>query len=331
MSSWRRLCSRASIAAIVLSVAACDGPQSILSPAGAEARDVARLFYFLVIGAAALWFSLMGIAAYTVLVRPPALSVQVGQKFIVGAGILLPTLVLAGLGGAGLFLMTEHRGQTAEHKIRVTAEQFWWRIEYLDEQGKPRLETANELVLPVEQPVELTLETADVIHSFWVPALAGKVDMIPGHTNRLVLVPEELGTFRGQCAEFCGASHALMAFTVTVVAAPAFDQWLRAQQNDAHAPPDALARAGQSTFLRLGCGACHSVRGTPAQGRIAPDLTHVASRPTLGAATLENSGAAMRRWLSHTEQIKPGVAMPSFDMLDEDELASLAHYLGALH
>jgi cytochrome c oxidase subunit 2 len=172
--------------------------------------------------------------------------------------------------------------------------------------------------------------TADVIHSFWVPALAGKLDMIPGMVNRLVLEPERVGSFRGRCAEFCGESHALMAFTVRVMEPDAYQAWLRRQRRPAAAPTEEARRRGRSLFLGYGCGACHQVRGTPAQGRVGPDLTHLADRSGLAAETLRNEPASLLAWLRHTPVIKPGVKMPAFGMLPASELADLVSYLEGL-
>jgi cytochrome c oxidase subunit 2 len=169
-----------------------------------------------------------------------------------------------------------------------------------------------------------------VIHSFWIPSLAGKLDMIPGRVNRLVVEPTRTGTFRGACAEFCGASHALMAFSVEVMEPAAFEAWLGQQAADAAEPATALAVRGRELFNQVGCGGCHTVRGTEAAGVIGPDLTHLASRPTLAAATLPNTHEALVRWITRTETVKPGSLMPSFGALPADHVEAIATYLGGL-
>jgi cytochrome c oxidase subunit 2 len=178
--------------------------------------------------------------------------------------------------------------------------------------------------------VELQLSSPDVIHSFWVPSIAGKMDMIPGRITRLALEPTRTGAFRGACAEYCGTSHALMAFDVVVAENAEFQGWLDAQAAPASIPADALATRGQRTFHANGCSACHTIRGTAAAGRIGPDLTHVASRASIGAATLPNQIEALMRWIRDTDQVKPGVHMPAFRALTSDELIGLAAYLRSL-
>jgi cytochrome c oxidase subunit 2 len=192
------------------------------------------------------------------------------------------------------------------------------------------VETANELRLPVGARVELQLSSPDVIHSFWVPSIAGKMDMIPGRLTRLALEPTQTGVFRGACAEYCGASHALMAFVVVVVEPGEFEAWLAAQALAAASPADPLAARGQQAFVAHGCTACHTIRGTEAAGAIGPDLTHVGSRLQIGAATLPNVPEALMRWIAQTDRIKPGVHMPAFRTLGPDDLSALAAYLLSL-
>jgi cytochrome c oxidase subunit 2 len=178
--------------------------------------------------------------------------------------------------------------------------------------------------------VNFFLETSDVIHSFWIPPLGGKMDMIPGRRTRLTLEPARTGVFQGVCAEYCGSSHALMSFPVVVEARAELDRWLLRQAEPAREPVERLARAGKALFTASGCGACHTVRGTEADGRVGPDLTHVGSRRTLGAGILPNTEADFGRWLAAVERIKPNVHMPAFGMLPAEELRALAAYLESL-
>jgi cytochrome c oxidase subunit 2 len=297
--------------------------------AGAEATRVLDLFWALLTGAAVIWLLLVGGTLYAFRSRRQH-SEQVGRRLILFGGVLAPTVLLAVLAATSLSLMAELRSAEAAMSIRVTGEQFWWRVEYLADDGSVVLETANDFALPNRTAVELELVTADVIHSFWVPALAGKVDMIPGMHNRLLLEPQRTGTFRGQCAEFCGESHALMAFQVRVMEPAGYAAWLEHQQREAAPPEDAAERRGQSLFLGYGCGACHRVRGTAANGRLAPDLTHLAGRTRVAGETLANDPAALLAWLRHPEVVKPGVRMPSFAMLSEEELSAIVSYLRSL-
>lgn len=216
-------------------------------------------------------------------------------------------------------------------KIVVSGEQWWWRVrhELPDVTGGP-VASANEIRLPVGEPVQFQLESPDVIHSFWIPSLAGKTDMIPGRVTHLALMPTRTGVFRGACAEYCGDSHALMSFDVVVLEREEFARWLARQARPAEAPAAPMAALGQQAFLANGCGACHTVRGTAAAGAIGPDLTHVGSRQSLAAATLPNQPDAFHRWIAHTTDVKPGALMPKFNMLPPEELQALAHYLEGL-
>jgi cytochrome c oxidase subunit 2 len=189
---------------------------------------------------------------------------------------------------------------------------------------------ANELSLPAGLPVQFELHSDNVIHSFWVPSLGPKMDMIPGRVTWLTLQPTRTGWFRGTCAEYCGGSHALMGLDVQVLEPPAFDRWLAQQAAPAATPADPVARRGYDTFFAAGCSACHTIRGTPAAGVIGPDLTHVGSRRTLAASVLPNDPGAFRRWIEHPERTKPQARMPRFDMLPADDLTALAGFLEGL-
>jgi len=239
--------------------------------------------------------------------------------------------VLAGLLVYGLRLLPSLLAPAPSEslKIHVTGEQWWWRVRYRSASGAP-IELANEIRLPVGSSVELLLESRDVIHAFWIPALGGKVDMIPGRRTRLVLTPTRTGTFRGVCAEYCGASHAWMAFSVVVEEKQNFDRWLARQAQSAVAPSDPAAIEGESVFLASGCGACHTIRGTPADGVIGPDLTHVGGRLSIGAGLLSSDSESLARWIATAEQLKPSVHMPSFGMLPPARLRALALYLDGL-
>jgi cytochrome c oxidase subunit 2 len=310
-------------------LSACGGPQSALVTAGRDAAHIADLFNIMAVGALIVWAAVVSIAVYTIRVREPH-SQRAANLLIIGGGVAAPTIVLGALLAYGMplvptVLMVPPEGELS---IRVTAKQWWWRIQYRTPAGP--IETANELRLPVGQRIELQLASPDVIHSFWVPSLAGKMDMIPGRMTRLALEPTDTGTFRGACAEYCGASHALMAFSVVVMEPHDFRAWLDAQARPAASPTDPLAAQGEAAFIANGCTACHTIRGTPAAGRIGPDLTHVGSRVRIAAETLPNEPAALIQWIAQTDRIKPGVHMPAFRALGADELSALAAYLSSL-
>lgn len=315
---------------MVLFLTGCNGPQSTLQPAGIGAERIAALFWWMFAGALAIWLVVMGIALYAMHIKKVSHSPRQARWLIIGGGAALPTVVLFALLAWGLLLLPSLREPREPGlQIAVSGEQWWWRVKYVLESGET-VELANEIRLPVGERVEFTLTSPDVIHSFWIPSLGGKVDMIPGRTTRLVLEPSKTGVYRGVCAEYCGSSHALMNFQVVVTGPQQFGRWLEQQAKPAVSPDTPMEKRGQKAFLSNGCGACHSVRGTDAKGAIGPDLTHVGSRLGLGADVLTNDKEAFTHWIRHTDQIKPDVKMPSFEMLPRKEVAELAAYLDGL-
>lgn len=234
-----------------------------------------------------------------------------------------------------LFLVTartvfrlERAAPAAALRVAVTGHQWWWEFRYPDE----GVVTANELHVPVSRPddpraVSLTLESDDVVHSFWVPQLAGKTDVIPGRTNRMWIQPLETGTFLGQCAEFCGAQHANMALRVVVEPEPEFRAWL-ADQREPAVQADGVD-AGRRIFASHACVSCHTVRGTGARGTVGPDLTHLMSRRTLAAGAALNDPEHLRAWVRDPSSLKPGARMPAMQLGDED-LVALVTYLETL-
>jgi cytochrome c oxidase subunit 2 len=307
----------------------CSGEQSILAPRGEEASEIGRLFWTMTIFLALVLLGVFAATALAMAGGPRARARLAEDRFIVGAGVVFPTISLLLLLAYGLSAMGSRTGpQSGPSALRITVagEQWWWRVIYHLPDGS-ELESANELVIPVGERVALALQTADVIHSFWVPNLAGKVDMIPGRTNRLTLQATEAGVSRGQCAEYCGGAHAMMSFHVVAHERPDFDAWLSAESR----PAVGIDGKGARLFVASGCGACHRIRGlASAEGRIGPDLTHVGSRRSLAAATLTNDTAAFARWIRDNQHIKPGNRMPPYGVLSDDELRVLARFLDAL-
>lgn len=331
----RRFIRRAaSLAAALFSSAAlagCAGPASVLDPAGREAEQIAKLAWVLFFAAAVLWTAMMGLFYYFTKHHPHPLSRRWAEALIIGGGGVLPVVALSALLVWTLPLMPDQRVTGDDGlTIRVTGTQWWWRVEYLVEGREQPIVSANEIRLPVGQRTEIVLEAERVIHSFWVPALAGKTDMIPGRTNRMALEPTRTGIFRGVCAEFCGESHALMAFQAVVMEEDAFRAWLEKEAGDAAAPASPEARRGRELFLSQGCGACHTIRGTPAQADVGPDLTHVGSRKSLGAGSFDLTVETLAQWTSHAKAMKPGARMPAFTFLSTDELNAIATYLEGL-
>ena len=299
----------------------------VFDPAGPYAGSIATLSWVLIAMAvavlgvvlAALWIALFGGAS---------LKARLGGPTMVWAGgIVFPVVVLSALLIYGLSLT---RNLTAPvpadaMRVRITGEMWWWRVAYLDGTGQPVMLDANELHIPAGRPVLVELESNDVIHSFWVPRLSGKLDMVPGRRNVLPIQADKPGVYAGQCAEYCGGPHALMGFVVVAHAPAEFDAWLASRRT----PRPAIAMEGAELFRSTGCAACHRIAGTDANGTAGPDLTHVGSRRSLGAGILPNNRGTMIGWIGDSQSIKPGNRMPPYKMLSARELDTLAAYLEA--
>lgn len=274
-----------------------------------------------------LWLALNGLFFWFTRIRPGRVHIRHANRLIIGAGVIFPTVLIGALLAWGLSIMPSQRAPGDGLVLRVTAEEWWWRVEYWPPGATAPITSANEIRLPAGSRTELRLTANRYIHSLWVPALGGKMDMIPGRETVLTLHPDLEGFYRGQCAEFCGASHALMAFETVVMAPDAFADWLQAQA--APAPPPADPQ-GAALFRDEGCGACHTVRGTDFAGHEGPDLTHLASRLSLGAGIMQVTRDDLKRWIAHTGDIKPEVQMPAYDWLSDADLNALANYLEGL-
>jgi cytochrome c oxidase subunit 2 len=311
-------------------LAGCSGVQSILAPAGTDAAFLSTLFWVMLAGAVVLWFFMNGLMVYVWRVNVGHMSSRKAEALIIGGGIVFPTVVIGVLLSVALNAMPDMRAEGTGTRLKVTGEQWWWRVEYWPEGAEAPIVSANEIVLPENSRSEIGLTADKVIHSFWVPALGGKTDMFPGRETRMSLEPLKPGTYRGQCTEFCGESHAWMAFNTVVLPQDEYDAWLDAQAEPAAAPASEAAERGQAVFLSEGCGACHAVRGTAAAGKVGPDLTHLGARTSLAAGTLPMTQDALVRWVRDAKAVKPGAEMPAYDHLTEDELSDLAAYLEGL-
>ncbi|HEX2020376.1 MAG TPA: cytochrome c oxidase subunit II [Aurantimonas sp.] len=327
---------RTPVAACLLAglVTGCTGPQSTFAGAGVEAESVAFLFWVMVAGAVVIWVLVIGLSIYVTKAHPAAFSEAAGLRLIIWGGGVFPVVVLAALLAWGLAIMPDFRREADGPVIAVSAERFWWRIAY-DVEGEPGVakslpaggvESANELWLPVGRRSEILIGSPDVIHSLWVPAIAGKTDAIPGRVNRLVLEPTREGVYNGVCAEFCGDAHAQMGLRVIVVPEEEYAAYVARQAE----PASVTAGPGPELFLARGCAACHTVRGTPADGQVGPDLTHVASRRTIAAGLLDTSEAAIAAFVRAPDHLKPGAEMPAFAALPDEEIAAIAAWLGEL-
>ncbi|GGD33552.1 cytochrome c oxidase subunit II [Aureimonas glaciei] len=312
----------------------CNGAQSTFVDAGAESGSVLVLFWIMLAGATLIWLLVIGLSVYVTKVKPGAHGERAGIRLIVWGGCVFPVVVLGALLMYGLTMMPGLRGAADGPVIAVSGERFWWRVNYGVE-GTPGVakalptggvESANELYLPIGRRSEILVGSPDVIHSFWVPSIAGKMDAIPGRVNRLVLEPTRLGVYNGVCAEFCGEAHAQMGFRVVVVSEADYAARVAAEAAPASVPD----HPGRPLFMANGCDACHTVRGTEAEGRIGPDLTHLGSRRTLGAGLLPMTADNIARFVRETDHTKPGAEMPAFPDLSEADAAAIAAWLGAL-
>ena len=256
---------------------------------------------------------------------PRANPRSLGDDTFIGiGGVGIPALVLIAIGVVTVFATTLMRPPVAADDslaIEIVGHQYWWEIRYPD----LGVVTANEVTIPVDRPVELTLRSADVIHSFWVPELAGKQDLIPGQTNRLELRAERTGSYWGVCAEFCGIQHAGMGIVVHVLDDDEFDGW-SAEREPIELSLSGQAARGREVFNAAPCGGCHRIAGTEAKGDVGPDLTHLATRETLGAGVLDNTPENLAHWITSVDEIKPGAKMQPFTFSDDD-LDTLVAYL----
>lgn len=305
-------------------------PPPVLDPAGPFAGPVTVVSWVLfAMGAAVLVLVL--IALGLALFGPRRWRARLGgERLVWTGGLAFPVVVLSALLIYGLSTtrQLDHEPRPGEMRIRVTAEMWWWRVAYLDDQGREAFQDANEVHIPVGRPVVFELESADVIHSFWVPRLGGKRDMIPGRRNFLRLQADEAGAYGGQCAEYCGGPHALMGLVVVAHEPSAFEAW-RARQAVA-SPGAAVLGLGRDVFQRAGCGACHTVEGTPFNGQAGPDLSHVGARRTLGAGILPNNQGTLAGWIVDSQSLKPGNRMPAYPVLTGEELRAVAAWLDGL-
>lgn len=246
-------------------------------------------------------------------------------------GVGLSSVVLAACAIWTLLVLSSvaHPASKPAFTVRVTGLQWWWQVRYEDGQAHQIFTSANEVHVPVGQPVRLELESGDVIHSFWVPQLGGKTDAIPGQTNVSWFQADRPGVYRGQCAEFCGAQHAHMALQVVAEPPAAFQAWWQAQLAPAPPAPAAGPVAAGAALVQARCSACHTVRGTDAGGILGPDLTHLASRATIAGGTLPNDASHLAMWITQAQRIKPGTKMPEF-ALSRGDLSNLVAYLSTL-
>ncbi len=314
---------------------------SVLHPAGPMASAIDGLWWWMFWVASTVWVLVVVALAFAAFrrARPPVSAEDVAltpaveherMERSVGIAIAVTVAVLFaflfydfGVGRA----LAEHPSKALT--VQVIGPQWWWEIRYEDPDPDKRFTTANEIHIPTGEPVQLELSSVDVIHSFWAPNLNGKRDLVPGYLTSTWIESDTAGTFRAQCAEFCGYQHAKMALVVIAEPKARFEGWLAAQRQEVPPPSDSLAAAGKKVFLAGPCSKCHAVAGTGAAASVGPDLSHVGGRITLGAGTLANTLGNLMGWVTDPQDIKPGVLMPPTPLASKDLLA-LATYLESL-
>ena len=310
----------------------------VLIPAGPQAAHIAQ-YWWVMLGVCAFVFAAVMVALAVAVWRAPKAEVgavpdaappeqrdrRAGRS--VGMAVALSIVLLMGLLAGSIETDRALAGLSLVDAvpIHVTAHQWWWEVTYDDADPQRVFSTANELHVPVGRPVIVTLQADDVIHSFWVPSLHGKKDLIPGRTSTIQFRADKPGRYRGQCAEYCGLQHAYMAFEVVATTPQAYEAWAEAQRRSAADPADSQAQRGRDLFLSGSCMLCHAVRGTSAGGRKAPDLTHIASRQWLAAGRIPNTPSDLEHWIRDPQSVKPGVNMPAHPLADDDMKALVAY------
>jgi cytochrome c oxidase subunit 2 len=325
----------------------CETAQSTFLGSGPASAQIAHLSLFMTVLFLIVTVIMWGLIAWAFFRRRGSLAEHApidsrgGELWIAIGGLAVPLIILSILFVFGLNLLADfpihgmHGGMTGEMAmmkpdIRITGHQWWWEIQYLSDDPSLQFTTANELHIPVNQPVNIEVVTSDVMHSFWVPALHGKVDLIPGRNNYIRIQSAQAGSFLGQCAEFCGAQHAHMRLLALAQPADDYEAWLNAQRQPAADPTTDEATAGQQTFLAGPCANCHTIRGTPAGGHVAPDLTHFGSRQSLASESFPNNNAYLEAWITHAQSLKPASQMPDLTQFSGVQLQDLVSYLRQL-
>jgi cytochrome c oxidase subunit II len=319
------------ITLLALGVTGCDASMAVLNPQGPAAARITSLWWFLLTAGSAVFLLVMGLLGVALFRRRrdsgSTNSMRYDSRIVLYAGIVGPAVVL--LVVFGVTVATLNALATPDilprNTIHVIGHQWWWEVRYPHQQ----VYTANEIHIPAGEPVRIVLSSDDVIHSFWVPELHGKLDLVPGQTNEFWIQADAPGIYFGACAEFCGVQHAKMQFIVVAQPLDEYVAWLDQQQQPAREPEDSLARRGQQVFLESACVNCHTVAGTHATGDLGPDLTHIASRRTLAAATVANNRGNLSGWIADPQHIKPGAFMPP-SALTGPELQALLAYLATL-
>jgi len=325
-----------------IAISSCGGIQTALGGQAVQSSDFVTLFTVFMVVCTIMYFVIVGATIWAVLRRrrgSEACTVETGKHKVSTSAsrtalVAWTTLIAVGLSALAVASFFTDRSLAAAARnpklaITVTANQWWWDVQYTPDEPSHIIRTANELHLPVGVPAEITLKSNDVIHSFWIPNLAGKQDVIPGRVTDAQILPRHIGQYRGQCAEFCGAEHTNMALDVTVESIADFKKWAAAQLQPAAAPTTPLAAAGFNYVTTRQCSVCHNITGTPANGQLGPDLTHLASRKTIAAGTLPLTTGNLYGWVADPQSQKPGSNMPTMQIAPQD-LHAIVAYLETL-
>jgi cytochrome c oxidase subunit 2 len=338
------------VAGLAIPLVACDAPQSILHPAGPAARGLATLGWFAIVVFSLAIVVVWALLAWIAMRRRGTFDehddvhARDGQQWILIGGVIIPVITL------GVTLVLTLRTMSSfplESSIRasvcsavtstcptpvieVTGHQWWFGVRYLFDKADDEVRGTTEIHIPVGRPMDIALVTRDVIHSFWVPRLHGKVDLVPGQTNYVRLQADAPGVYDGQCGEFCGVEHANMRVQVVAQTPEDYAAWLAHQRTAARAPVSDEVAHGRDVFMGSACALCHMVRGTPAMGLVGPELTHVGSQRRIAGGMLDNTTANLAAWVTHAQSIKPGAQMPDLTMFTGRELRALVGYLQSL-
>ena len=339
-SRARRLAACAAAGAL----GGCRGAQHALDPAGPYARSIADHWWAMLALATVVFLTVVSLFAWAVwraprrrpLDEPPVDSGDDDEaarrktrNVALGAGATVLVLLTVLVHSVVVAARTAARDPVEDADVEITGHQWWWEVRYLHDDPAQQVTSANELHIPVGRAVRVRLRSGDVIHSFWVPNLQGKIHMVPGRENMLRLLADRPGSWRGQCAEFCGLQHAKMALVVVAHDSADYVRWRARELQPAAPPADSLARAGAAVFLGAQCAYCHAVRGTPAAGSAGPDLTHLAARRTIAAGIAPNTRGHLAGWILDPQSMKPGTHMPATP-LSGPQLQALLAYLETL-
>ncbi|HLH20895.1 MAG TPA: cytochrome c oxidase subunit II [Chloroflexota bacterium] len=331
---WASYARALTLSAALLLAPGCAATPTVLVPASSEADEILHLTWIITGIAAAVFFLVTGLLLYCAVrfragpdaPTPPQIASNHVLEF---TWTIIPIVILAGVVVATIRVIRDvvqpNAAAASTLHVRVVGHQWWWEFQYLDQQ----VTTANEAHVPVGEMVEFQLDSDNVIHSFWVPQLFGKTDVIPGHDNRIYLHADTAGVYRGECAEFCGLQHANMRLLIVAEPPDQFAAWVRSQQGPAATVIGQDAQQGRDLFMASTCAGCHTIQGSPAQGQVGPDLTHLASRAEIAAGTLPNTSSDLADWLSNPQAVKPGSDMPNLN-LDDASVAKLVAFLSQL-